>query len=224
MQTRARQTRATIVAAAGRVFGQAGYAVAAMNDISKEAGTTSGALYFHFDSKQTLAQAVLSEYDSEMRVFCDTVLSRAGSPLRNMLYASFAWGHKIATDPIIAGGVRLSLERSDLHIRPVEAWDPWVETAFTLLTRARERGEISVLIEPASATGFLLAGFAGTQIISREYEQHTDLEDRLGELWRYSLVGILPRESDNNALDLIDDVRREVQTEQSPQPRGGRTA
>lgn len=224
MQARARETKAAITAAAGRVFGRDGFARAALTDICTAAGVTSGALYFHFDSKDALAQSVLSEYDAEMRVFCDQLLSRSGSPLENMLFGSFSWGRRLVEDPIVAGGVRLSLERSDLLVRSADVWDPWVETVVTLLSRAREIGEVSTEIEVIPATGFLLAGFAGTQIISREYAHHADLDDRLIELWYFSLAGILPR-AEGGAVDtLIARARHEVETQQSPPLRRDQTA
>src|SRR5439155_20331168 len=46
--------RATLVAAAAKVFARRGYAGSSMDQIAKEAGFSKGALYWHFDSKEDL--------------------------------------------------------------------------------------------------------------------------------------------------------------------------
>jgi AcrR family transcriptional regulator len=51
------ETRARIVAAALKVFGEAGYAGAATREIAREAGVTPPALQYYFDSKAGLHRA-----------------------------------------------------------------------------------------------------------------------------------------------------------------------
>ncbi|MEV6183872.1 helix-turn-helix domain-containing protein, partial [Streptomyces sp. NPDC052015] len=58
-QERAIRTRQTILVAAAEVFDEVGYEAATISDVLKRSGVTKGALYFHFTSKQELAQAVL---------------------------------------------------------------------------------------------------------------------------------------------------------------------
>ena len=58
-QARAVEPRAAIIRAAADVFGAVGYGGASMADICVAAGLTKGALYFHFESKETLALAVI---------------------------------------------------------------------------------------------------------------------------------------------------------------------
>jgi AcrR family transcriptional regulator len=224
VQPRARETREAITNAAGHVFGRAGFANAALADICSSAGITIGALYFHFGSKETLARAVLSAYNAEMHAFCDALLRRPGSPLESMIYAGLAWGRRIVADPVVAGGVRLSIERGDLWATSIDAWDPWFDTMCTLLARARAVGETSDQVEAESAVSFLLGAFAGAEILSREYSQHQDLEQRVMNLWHYSLIGLLPRSGDSEVEAIIDRVRRQVETLHSPPLRRGRTA
>lgn len=60
-QERAVRTRRAILEAAAAVFDERGYEAATIADILARAGVTKGALYFHFCSKQELAQGVLDE-------------------------------------------------------------------------------------------------------------------------------------------------------------------
>lgn len=59
-QERARRTRAAIVEAAATEFARRGYAAASVNTILEGSNATKGAMYFHFQSKEDLARAVLS--------------------------------------------------------------------------------------------------------------------------------------------------------------------
>jgi AcrR family transcriptional regulator len=60
------ETRAKLLAAGRKAFGDVGYAEASMDDFTAEAGLTRGALYHHFGDKKGLFAAVVSEIDSEM--------------------------------------------------------------------------------------------------------------------------------------------------------------
>lgn len=71
MQRRSRpemiaETRAKLIAAARKAFGEQGYAEASMDDFTAEAGLTRGALYHHFGGKQGLLEAVIEQIDAEM--------------------------------------------------------------------------------------------------------------------------------------------------------------
>lgn len=60
------ETRAKLIAAARKAFGEQGYAEASMDDFTAEAGLTRGALYHHFGDKKGLFEAVVRQIDSEM--------------------------------------------------------------------------------------------------------------------------------------------------------------
>lgn len=61
MQDRARATRRVLLESAAHLFVERGYAGTSVNDISDHSGRTSGAIYFHYSSKEKLALAVVRE-------------------------------------------------------------------------------------------------------------------------------------------------------------------
>ena len=63
-QQRAVKTRAALLAAAAHEFADRGYAGASVNSILANSTSTTGALYFHFPSKEALAEAVLEDVRS----------------------------------------------------------------------------------------------------------------------------------------------------------------
>ena len=60
------ETRAKLIAVAREAFGTVGYAEASMDDFTRAAGLTRGALYHHFGDKKGLLEAVIKEIDAEM--------------------------------------------------------------------------------------------------------------------------------------------------------------
>ncbi|WP_417612667.1 TetR/AcrR family transcriptional regulator [Parasphingorhabdus sp.] len=53
------QTRTRILDAAASLFRQVGYGAASLRDIAQKADMQAGSLYYHFDSKDELAEAVM---------------------------------------------------------------------------------------------------------------------------------------------------------------------
>lgn len=60
------ETRAKLIAAARKAFGEQGYSNASMDDLTAEVGLTRGALYHHFGDKKGLLEAVVLQIDEEM--------------------------------------------------------------------------------------------------------------------------------------------------------------
>ena len=60
-QARSEATRKKIVDAAVDLFAEVGYQATGLGDIIERAELTKGALYYHFDSKEALATAIIEE-------------------------------------------------------------------------------------------------------------------------------------------------------------------
>ncbi len=79
------ETRAKLIAAARKAFGEKGYAEASMDDLTAEAGLTRGALYHHFGDKKGLLLAVVLQIDSEMGARLNAISSAAPSRWQGFL-------------------------------------------------------------------------------------------------------------------------------------------
>lgn len=60
-QDRALETRKVLLESAAQLFTEQGYAGTSFSDISDHSGKISGAIYFHYSSKEKLALAVARE-------------------------------------------------------------------------------------------------------------------------------------------------------------------
>lgn len=75
-QTRTEATRSALLIAARRLFSEKGYADTSTPEIVRAAGVTRGALYHHFEDKEALFRAVVTE---EYRAVSE-VIARSGEP------------------------------------------------------------------------------------------------------------------------------------------------
>jgi AcrR family transcriptional regulator len=60
-QARSDATRRKIITSAVELFNEIGYPATGLGDIIERAEMTKGALYYHFDSKESLATAIIEE-------------------------------------------------------------------------------------------------------------------------------------------------------------------
>jgi AcrR family transcriptional regulator len=206
MHSQAAITRQRVLLAAADVFGTRGYTATSVANIVKAAGTTSGSMYFHFGSKEAMAAAVVqAQYDRWPAVverFTDA--SGPGQELVCLVALTFAVGRAFREDPLIRGGVRLSLERAVIPFALPVPFVGWIETVTELLAAARAAGQVSDTLDPPTAARLHVAAFFGVQYVSDALHGRQDLEERLTEMW----IGMLPAwRLSMDDLQLIEQAR-----------------
>ncbi|MBA9006303.1 TetR/AcrR family transcriptional regulator [Thermomonospora cellulosilytica] len=92
---RAPARRATITAAALKIFADKGYHAASLGEIATAAGVARTVLYDHFPSKRVLLLAVMQEQNAELVEYVGSRITGSGSPQERMrstidAYFSFA--------------------------------------------------------------------------------------------------------------------------------------
>ncbi|MEA2101234.1 MAG: TetR family transcriptional regulator [Thermodesulfobacteriota bacterium] len=75
------RTRRQILNAALKVFGLKGYAATTLNDIARQAGLTRGAIYWHFENKRKLYEALLKDYYRTIEEKIKTEITSSKTPL-----------------------------------------------------------------------------------------------------------------------------------------------
>lgn len=182
-QVRAIRTRQTILMAAAQVFESRGFQAATIAEILKIAGVTKGALYFHFQSKDDLAEGVLAEQDQRI-----TVPERA-SKLQEVADMAMLHAYRLQNDPLVRAGVRLSmdqqpgLDRSGPFLR-------WGEVSTASFTKARAQGELLPHVVPFETADVFVGAFAGVQSMSQAVSDYADLPARMASLLRHLLPSI----------------------------------
>ncbi|MFF0627949.1 TetR family transcriptional regulator [Streptomyces sp. NPDC004296] len=181
------KTRHLIVRTAAEVFCERGYHGTSTTEILTRSHLTRGALYFHFDSKQQLAETVAT-VPAELFVPPDGPVV-----LQCLVDFSLAHADRLATDVVLRASMRLSAEHGSgcsqdaaLHEVKLRA------VLLRLLQQAHSAGELVPGADPLEVTDVLMGFFTNVQ----PYWAKTtaDLTHRLATLWRYLLPSIATAE------------------------------
>jgi TetR/AcrR family transcriptional regulator, cholesterol catabolism regulator len=74
------QRRAHLIVVAGELFADKGYRATTVREIADAAGILSGSLYHHFDSKESIADGILSSFINEVLAGYRGAVASAQSP------------------------------------------------------------------------------------------------------------------------------------------------
>ncbi|GHI10394.1 gamma-butyrolactone-binding protein [Streptomyces cellostaticus] len=181
-QERAVRTRRAVLEAAATVFAEHGYAAATVADILKLAGLTKGALYFHFPSKEALAQGILEAQVPQQLIPQEL-------KLQEWVDAGMTLAHQLPRDPVLRAGARLSAEYTGDE-QHGSAFPAWIAFSASLLDQAKRNGEVLGHVEPTETAECLLGSFHGVQLFSQLQSNWADIEQRASVLFRHVLPAI----------------------------------
>jgi len=186
MQQRAVETRQVILEAAAEVFDEGGYRAARISEIMQRAGTTQGALYFHFTSKLDLARTVmLAQRDA-------VVLPPGPDGLQRLIDTTFLLAHELQTNKVLRAGVRLAVEQEEIGFHDEAPYLDWAAVFRGQLSAAASRGELRSGVDVDRLARLLVGCYTGVQHFSKLSSGRADLPERIADLWQYMLLGIAP--------------------------------
>ncbi|MFD4878559.1 ScbR family autoregulator-binding transcription factor [Streptomyces sp. NPDC058420] len=183
-QDRAIRTRHTILMAAATVFEERGYQAATISEILTTANVTKGALYFHFKSKEQLAQGVLAGQDQNLTVPpqpCKT---------QELIDTAMLHAHRLQTDPLVRAGVRLTLDQRADGLDRTAPFHHWTTIVTNLLTQAQQQGELLPHVNPQETAQILVGAFAGIQAMSQATTNYQNLPTTITALLKHTLPTI----------------------------------
>ncbi|MFE6863035.1 TetR family transcriptional regulator [Nocardia sp. NPDC057668] len=181
-QERARRTRAAIIRSAAVEFGKSGYAAASLNRILEGSRATKGAMYFHFDSKEDLARAVLEAAVDRYRVSTERWLGRADLGPLDVLHGMIdEIALRLENDIIIQAEFRLIIEPE--FYRDIQAGGGRIlgRSIRQLAVRATEHKQLRGDSDPDRFTRTLAAALAGQRHIADVLGGPADLRSRFTE-------------------------------------------
>jgi AcrR family transcriptional regulator len=202
LQDRAKATREAIIAGAASVFEEHGYGGASLTQVSEAARVTKGALYFHFQSKEELAKAVIEEQHRIVLAESEAILADRRPALTTMILLCRMFGLHLVHEPVVRAGIRLTLEATAFG-QPVRGpYEDWIRAMEQLVDQGRKEGQIRSSASPAALARFVVASFTGVQMVSGILTGRADVMQRIEEMWSILLPGIMHEDfhQDPNAL------------------------
>jgi AcrR family transcriptional regulator len=194
-QARSEATRQRIVNAAMELFAEAGYQATGLGDIIERAQMTKGALYYHFDSKEALATAIIEEgADTALGAFRS--ISEPSSPaLENMIHGVFVVADLITSNKMVRTGAQLLRAFGEFNAATALAHGHLLSEMVTQARQAIAEGDVREGLDPETVGEVIVGGMLGAEMISNAASGGSDLVDRIARTWSLLLPAIASEES-----------------------------
>uniref|UniRef100_UPI002F90EC7C ScbR family autoregulator-binding transcription factor n=1 Tax=Streptomyces atratus TaxID=1893 RepID=UPI002F90EC7C len=198
VQERSERTRRKLVQAGAEMFHRNGYASATLGGIAAFAGVTKGALYFHFASKEELAEAVqlrgcalLDEAVRELR-------ASGLRPLQTLVDTTHWLARNLREEPSIPAGFRITKECAGLREGGTDFHRFWLAAVCELLRQAREAGELRAGTDWESIESLVAAAACGIETLAGTGMPYAELQRRVAGLWSLLLPSLVPEGAEAN--------------------------
>lgn len=193
MQARAAATRQKIIDAAVELFTDQGYAETGLNDITDRAGTTTGAFYYHFESREGLAWAIVQQGWPKALEVLRKWTATPSTGLENVIAMTFALSDLMKRDKSVWIANHLNQALGQLNEEGRRGFrenaTTFVEGIAGSLRRSDVRGDVTV-----DALGSMVwVILHGCHLLSDAMMDN--VFHRLTDSWRMLLPAIVPAES-----------------------------
>ena len=189
-QARSEYTRLHLVRSAAELFDHNGFAGATLEDVSRAAGVTKGAFYFHFSSKDELGGAI----QAEARTMLRGAVYRVGAK-RPAMQALVDVTHDLAgwleSEPVVRASFRMAREFGHRGKPFLDFYGDWLSTVETFLVAAERAGELRDEVDVDQASTLVLSVSAGLEMLWWAGIRQGSVRDRLTGMWRLALPGIV---------------------------------
>jgi AcrR family transcriptional regulator len=194
-QARSEATRRRIIESAVDLINEIGYPAAGLADIIERAELTKGALYYHFDSKEAVATAIIEEgAGAVLGAFRSA--GRSNSPaMENIVHGLLLVADVIASDRVAQAACRL--------LRTFGAFNPAAKATYALLQdemtdrvrSAVEEGDLRSDVGVDAIVATVVAATLGSELLWSALGDGHDLRRRFTNTWDVLLPAMVPEES-----------------------------
>ena len=176
------RTRTALLRAAAEVFAARGFAGSSVHRITKHAGVTLGALYWHFPSKEELAREIVRQQPAQLKLAADS------TGLQCAVDTTLTWAQSLLDDPILLAGARLVMDQEYFVSDEQEnSYHQWGQVIAVALQRAYDDGELLPGIDVDPLARVIVNACTGAQMHAQLATRRQDLPERIEEMWRLML-------------------------------------
>lgn len=187
------QTRAALVAAGRRLFGESGFARTSVEDLAREARVTTGALYHHFRTKAALFETVFEEVHTEVLASAAQAAMDGHSDATDALARGFNAFLDAVLEPTIQRIIVTDAPAVLGLARFVELDERYAFVEIEALLRAAaDNGEIEI-DQPDVLARLLLGALTRAAMLLVASDRPSDTRDAIAKAMRSLLDGLRPR-------------------------------
>ncbi|WP_394615103.1 ScbR family autoregulator-binding transcription factor [Lentzea sp. JNUCC 0626] len=186
-QDRAHATREAILHAAAEEFDRLGYERTSLTAVLARAGLTKGAFYFHFPSKEAVADALVERQSELWARVREQWRERGVDPLSTLHGMFVESADRMAADVVLRAGVRLNADREVGYPGVPSTHVMWEKLVAAYVIEAAERGDLRPGVDPEAVARTLCSAALGSRLISSATTACADFPERMREVLGYVL-------------------------------------
>ena len=128
-QQRAVETRRNVLIGAAVAIDRHGYGASTIAEIVRESRITKGSLYFHFPSKEAVAEAIIAEQGEWLKARHND----DHEPVQAMLDLSYAFVEAVVSDPLMRASIRMTIDRAGPAASITQGYSSWIAAVTPVL-------------------------------------------------------------------------------------------
>ena len=213
-EARSEATRRKIIASAVELFNEIGYPATGLGDIIERAEMTKGALDHHFDSKESLATAIIEGAAPPIQAFRN-ITSSSAPALESIIHGVFVVADLLNTDMIARSGTHLLRAFGEFNDAATRTYSGWVTEMTERTRQAIDEGDLRADLDPQVVGETIVGSMLGAELLASATAAGADVLARVARTWNVLLPAIVSQES----LSYFDEFLARESMRHSPAPR-----
>lgn len=189
-QSRSENTRLHLVRSAAELFDGNGFAGATLEDVSRAAGVTKGAFYFHFSSKDELGGAIQAEACELLRSAVYRLVSGGVGSLQCVVDLTHELVGWLESESLVRASFRTARECGHRGRPFLDFYVDWLSSVETLLLSAQHAGELADGVGTEDAVTLVVTVCAGVEMMWWSGIRHGSMRESLTGMWALLLPGL----------------------------------
>ena len=159
----------------------------------QRASVSKGAFYYHFQSKEAVAAAIIDIFDQRLNEAAEEHFDPEAPRLEGVIATTFAVQHLLRSDTSIRIGHQLTQALDQVSSAGSQIYSGWTGKFAGMVVAAIRAGEVSGDVDPRDASEAIWVSVLGANLVSAALPD--DPFERLYRSWRVLLRAILPPKS-----------------------------
>ncbi|AGB22443.1 transcriptional regulator [Mycobacterium sp. JS623] len=194
-QARSEVTRRKIITSAVELFNEIGYPATGLGDIIERAEMTKGALYYHFDSKESLATAIIEEGSARLAEAFRSISGSSAPALEGIIHGIFVVADLMMTDQIARSGTQLLRAFGEFNDVAARTYDGWTAEMTERTRQAMDEGDVRGELDARAVGETIVGSMLGTELLASATTAGADVLQRVARAWQVLLPAIVSQES-----------------------------
>jgi AcrR family transcriptional regulator len=194
-QARSEATRRKIITSAVELFNEIGYPATGLGDIIERAEMTKGALYYHFDSKESLATAIIEEGSSRLADAFHNITTSSAPALEGIIHGLFVVADLMITDRVARSGIQLLRAFGEFNEVAARTYSDWTAEMTERTRQAIDEGDVRAELDPQAVGETIIGSMLGAELLASATAAGADVLQRVARAWRVLLPAIVSQES-----------------------------